>query len=200
MAGALPIDEAAIEAVAAAEQRELERRERLYRDGRPAPRLRDRSILLVDDGLATGASMRAAVAAARGQGPRRVVVAVPVAPPRRAMRCGGRRTTWSAAAALVAAARRPRLIHAVVSRGGRPDLAGESLPRVESPTLLIVGGADEAVIGLNEQASERLNVTHRLEIVPGATHLFEEPGALERVGELAAGWFARYLAPAATRV
>lgn len=98
-----------------------------------------------------------------------------------------------AAAALVAAAGRPAHVRAIVSRGGRPDLAGEALARVEAPTLLIVGGADESVIGLNEQASERLRATHRLVIVPGATHLFEEPGALEQVADLAGNWFVRHL-------
>jgi putative phosphoribosyl transferase len=98
-----------------------------------------------------------------------------------------------AAAALVAAARRPERIRAIVSRGGRPDLAAQDLPRVRAPTLLIVGGADTAVIGMNEQALERLQVEARLEIVPGATHLFEEPGALEEVARLAGEWFARFL-------
>lgn len=100
-------------------------------------------------------------------------------------------------AALVAAAERPARVDAVVSRGGRPDLAGEALPRVRAPTLLIVGGADEVVIDLNERAMARM--THaevRLEIVPGATHLFEEPGALEEVARLARDWFARHLGSA----
>jgi dienelactone hydrolase len=99
-----------------------------------------------------------------------------------------------AAAALIAAAERPAAIVAVVSRGGRPDLANAALPRVEAPTLLIVGGHDEPVIDLNRQAMRQMGAPVRLEIVPGATHLFEEPGALDRVAELAAGWFARYLA------
>ncbi|HEU5434537.1 MAG TPA: dienelactone hydrolase family protein, partial [Thermomicrobiales bacterium] len=86
-----------------------------------------------------------------------------------------------AAAALVAAAARPARVGAVVSRGGRPDLAGEALPRVEAPTLLIVGGRDEQVIALNESALAALQCAKQLVIVPGATHLFEEPGALERV-------------------
>jgi dienelactone hydrolase len=97
-------------------------------------------------------------------------------------------------AALVAAADRPAEVGAVVSRGGRPDLAGAALPRVQAPTLLIVGGRDEPVIGMNREALARLRCEKRLEIVPGATHLFEEPGALEEVARLAAGWLARHLA------
>lgn len=93
------------------------------------------------------------------------------------------------AAALVAAARMGHKVHAVVSRGGRPDLAGLDLPRVSSPTLLIVGGADTTVLELNEKAYRELHCEKRLAVVPGATHLFEEPGALERVSELAAEWF-----------
>jgi pimeloyl-ACP methyl ester carboxylesterase len=82
----------------------------------------------------------------------------------------------------------------VVGRGGRPDLAGDDLPRVQAPTLLIVGGADEPVIGLNRQALGRLGSKQKeLHIVPRATHLFEEPGALEEVARLAADWFARHL-------
>jgi putative phosphoribosyl transferase len=98
-----------------------------------------------------------------------------------------------AAAALRAAARLGEEIRAVVSRGGRPDLAAESLDEVASPTLLIVGGADWQVLELNEQAARLLRCEHEVAIVPGATHLFEEPGALERVAELAADWFARHL-------
>jgi putative phosphoribosyl transferase len=100
-----------------------------------------------------------------------------------------------AAAALVAAARRPEAVAAVVSRGGRPDRAGAALPLVRAPTLLIVGGADHGVIELNEEAAARLTCEHELAIVPGATHLFEEAGALEAVVELAAGWFLRHLGP-----
>jgi len=99
-----------------------------------------------------------------------------------------------AAAALVAAAERPDAVAAVVSRGGRPDLAGEALPRVRAPTLLIVGGADREVLALNEDAARRLRCAHELAVVPGATHLFEEAGALERVAALAADWFAAHLA------
>jgi putative phosphoribosyl transferase len=98
-----------------------------------------------------------------------------------------------AAAALVAAAERPRAIGAVVSRGGRPDLAGDRLPHVEAATLLIVGGRDLPVIPLNEEALARLVCIKEMVIVPGATHLFEEPGSLEEVARLAAGWFARHL-------
>ena len=96
-------------------------------------------------------------------------------------------------AALVAAAARPKLIQAVVSRGGRPDLAGAALPRVEAPTLLIVGGDDVPVIAMNRQAYDQMRCERRLEIVPGATHLFEEPGTLETVADLARDWFTRYL-------
>lgn len=99
-----------------------------------------------------------------------------------------------AAAALIAAAERPEAVRAVISRGGRPDLADEALPRVVAPTLLIVGGADEAVIDLNRSAMSRLRAPVQLEIVPGATHLFEEPGALETVSRLARDWCVRYLA------
>jgi alpha-beta hydrolase superfamily lysophospholipase len=97
------------------------------------------------------------------------------------------------AAALVAAAEKKDRISAVVSRGGRPDLAGDTLPRVRSPTLLIVGGRDPLVLQLNQTALARLTTTGRLEVVPGATHLFEEPGALEMVAGLAREWFNRYL-------
>jgi dienelactone hydrolase len=98
-----------------------------------------------------------------------------------------------AAAALIAAAKCPAEVKAVVSRGGRPDLAMPYLPKVKAPTLLIVGGDDEPVIGMNREAMEALSSVKMLEIVPGATHLFEEPGTLEKVAELAAGWFSRYL-------
>ena len=98
------------------------------------------------------------------------------------------------AAALIAAAQLGRQVAAVVSRGGRPDLAGPAaLAAVTAPTLLIVGGADRSVIGLNEEAQRHLRCEHRLDIVPGATHLFEEHGTLERVADLAADWFTRHL-------
>lgn len=98
-----------------------------------------------------------------------------------------------AGAALRAAAARPRNVKAVVSRGGRPDLAGEALPAVEAPTLLIVGGRDEPVIDLNRSAKSQMLADVRLEIIPGATHLFEEPGALEGVIRLATAWFCERL-------
>lgn len=100
-----------------------------------------------------------------------------------------------AAAALVATARMPNVVRAVVSRGGRPDLAGDYLCGVAAPTLLIVGGDDEPVIRLNEEAFRLLPCQKELVIVPGATHLFEEPGALEEVARLAREWFVRHLAP-----
>jgi pimeloyl-ACP methyl ester carboxylesterase len=98
-----------------------------------------------------------------------------------------------AGAALVAAADRPDLVTAIVSRGGRPDLAGPALERVKAPTLLIVGGDDLPVIDMNRAALAQLKCEKRLTIVPGATHLFEEPGALEEVAQLAAQWFSRGL-------
>jgi pimeloyl-ACP methyl ester carboxylesterase len=98
-----------------------------------------------------------------------------------------------AAAALVAAASLPDRVGAVVSRGGRPDLAGDALDKVQAPTLLIVGGDDVGVIELNEEALAHLRVPKALEIVPGASHLFPEPGALEAVIEHAAHWFERHL-------
>jgi putative phosphoribosyl transferase len=94
-----------------------------------------------------------------------------------------------AAAALVAAARRPDEVYAIVSRGGRPDLAAADLPRVKAPTLLIVGGDDDVVIALNEEALAMLGCPKQLVIIPGATHLFPEPGALEQVARLASEWF-----------
>lgn len=100
-----------------------------------------------------------------------------------------------AAAALAAAAGNPDAVHAVVSRGGRPDLAGPALPRVTAPTLLIVGGHDYAVLEMNRDALAQIRAPKKLEIVPGATHLFEEPGALEEVTRLSREWFERYLGP-----
>ncbi len=97
-----------------------------------------------------------------------------------------------AAAALVAAARRPQEVTAIVSRGGRPDLAGPIIPMVKAPTLLIVGGNDGPVIGMNQDALDRLETEKELTIVPGATHLFEEPGTLEEVAQLAANWFSAH--------
>ena len=98
-----------------------------------------------------------------------------------------------AAGALVAAARRPDRVGAVVSRGGRPDLAGADLPSVKAPTLLIVGGNDPVVIDLNRRAMARMTAPLQLEIIPRATHLFEEPGTLEQVARLARDWFVRHL-------
>jgi putative phosphoribosyl transferase len=105
-----------------------------------------------------------------------------------------------AGAALVAAVDRPRVVGAVVSRGGRPDLAGPALARVRAPTLLIVGGNDAPIIELNRAALAQLRCEKRLVIVPGATHLFEEPGALDEVARLAREWFERHLVPAEPRV
>jgi len=96
-------------------------------------------------------------------------------------------------AALVAAARIPDRIYAVVSRGGRPDLAGDALPLVKAPTLLIVGGNDQPVIGMNQEAFDRMTCVRDMKIVPGASHLFEEPGALEQVAQLAGNWFEKHL-------
>ena len=96
---------------------------------------------------------------------------------------------------MVAAAELPPDIGAVVSRGGRPDLAGDALPRVQAPTLLIVGGNDEVVIDLNEMARDQMRCEVKLEIIPGATHLFEESGTLEQVAKLASDWFSLHLGP-----
>lgn len=99
-----------------------------------------------------------------------------------------------AAGALVAAARQGERISAIVSRGGRPDLAGELLPLVQAPTLLIVGGRDTAVVQMNQQALAQMVCERDLRVVPGASHLFEEPGTLDQVADLAAGWFHQHLA------
>jgi pimeloyl-ACP methyl ester carboxylesterase len=112
----------------------------------------------------------------------------------RQLRIGYFGASTGAAAALVAAAERPQIIAAVVSRGGRPDLAGLALRHVHAPTLLIVGGADPDVLELNRLALGELRGDKQLVIVPGATHLFEEPGALEKVAQLAREWFDRHLA------
>ena len=111
------------------------------------------------------------------------------------LRIGYFGASTGAGATLVAAAERPDEVGAIVSRGGRPDLAGDALPLVKAPTLLIVGGNDEPVIGMNEDALARMRAVKRLQIVPGASHLFEEPGALEEVARLATVWFARHLGP-----
>jgi dienelactone hydrolase len=99
-----------------------------------------------------------------------------------------------AAAALVAAARRPDVVRAIVSRGGRPDLAEDDLSAVRAPTLLVVGSRDEQVLEMNRQAMSRMDCEVSLEVVPGATHLFEEPGALDQVARHASRWFVRHLA------
>jgi putative phosphoribosyl transferase len=111
----------------------------------------------------------------------------------RHLRIGYFGASTGAGAALIAAAQRPRDVHAVVSRGGRPDLAAEHLARVEAPTLLIVGENDRPVIGMNQDALRQLHARARLEIVPGATHLFEEPGTLEQAARLARDWFGQHL-------
>jgi pimeloyl-ACP methyl ester carboxylesterase len=102
-------------------------------------------------------------------------------------------SSTGAAAALVGAAELQQNVGAVVSRGGRPDLAGAALPRLKAPTLLIVGGNDDIVIELNEMARDQMRCEVKLEIIPGATHLFEEPGALEQVAKLASDWFTLHL-------
>src|SRR5205823_11682576 len=112
----------------------------------------------------------------------------------RNLRIGYFGSSTGGAAALVAAAELAQQVGAIVSRGGRPDLAGEALPRVQAPTLLIVGGEDDVVIGLNQRALTQMHCEAKLEIVPGATHLFEEPGALDRVADLAADWFVHHTA------
>jgi putative phosphoribosyl transferase len=111
----------------------------------------------------------------------------------RDLRVGYFGSSTGGAAALVAAAEIPKDVCAVVSRGGRPDLAGDALPKVQAPTLLIVGGNDDIVIELNEMARDQMRCEVKLEIVPGATHLFEEPGALEEVARLASEWFVKHL-------
>jgi putative phosphoribosyl transferase len=343
---AIPHADQAIETVTARETAELQRREQIYRADRAPRELRDRIAILVDDGLATGATMRAAVKAVRQREAAKIVVAVPVGPPdtcheieeqadeticlstpeffqavgqyyddfsqttdedvrellargsyersimsevqihagravlsgnlnipenanalvlfahgsgssrhsprnqfvartlndlglatllfdlltqeeeaidtqtrelrfnihllaerlvhatkwakqqeeTRDLRIGYFGSSTGGAAALAAAVDIPQDIGAVVSRGGRPDLAGEALPKAKAPTLLIVGGNDDIVIELNEQARDRMRCEVKLEIVPGATHLFEEPGALEKVAKLASDWFIAHLA------
>ena len=111
----------------------------------------------------------------------------------RDLRIGYFGSSTGGAAALVAAAELPQDVGAVVSRGGRPDLAGDALPKVQAPTLLIVGGNDDIVIELNEMARDQMRCEVKLEIIPGATHLFEEAGALEQVAKLASDWFLLHL-------
>jgi len=112
----------------------------------------------------------------------------------RGLRIGYFGSSTGGAAALVAAAQLSEGIGAIVSRGGRPDLAGDTLSKVHAPTLLIVGGNDDIVIELNEMARDQMRCEAKLVIIPGATHLFEEPGALEQVAKFASDWFVRHLA------
>jgi dienelactone hydrolase len=114
-------------------------------------------------------------------------------PSTRALNIGLFGASTGGAAALVAAAERPEKVRAVVSRGGRPDLAGDALSRVKAPTLLLVGSLDTVVIELNGEAMRQLRCEHKLHLVPNATHLFEEPGTLEEVAQLARDWFIQYL-------
>jgi putative phosphoribosyl transferase len=125
-----------------------------------------------------------------------VVDEIVVRPPVAGLPVGLFGASTGAAAALGTAAARPGVVHSVVSRGGRPDLAAEALSEVRAPTLLLVGSLDRQVIALNEQAAARLPAEHQLSIIPGATHLFEEPGTLEEVARQAAAWFVRTLPPA----
>ena len=113
------------------------------------------------------------------------------------LRIGYFGASTGAAAALMAAVELPNIVAAVVSRGGRPDLAAEALPKVKAPTLLIVGGNDDVVIGLNEKALAKISCEKELKIVPGARHLFEEPGTMEQVAHLASAWFKKKLQPRA---
>jgi len=114
------------------------------------------------------------------------------------LRIGYFGASTGAAAALIAAVELPNIVAAIVSRGGRPDLAGRVLSKVNASTLLIVGGHDDVVIGLNEKAYAQLTCEKELKIVPGATHLFEEPGTLEQVAQLASAWFKKKLQPRAS--
>lgn len=118
--------------------------------------------------------------------------------PTSGLRAGYFGASTGAAAALQAAARRPAAVGAVVSRGGRPDLTGPHLSRVSAPTLLLVGGDDGPVIDMNEDALTQLTCTKQLIIIPGASHLFEEPGTLEQVAREALHWFEQYLQPASS--
>ena len=119
-------------------------------------------------------------------------------PETRDLRIGYFGSSTGGAAALVAAVDIPQDVDAVVSRGGRPDLADEALPKVQAPTLLIVGADDDIVIELNEQARDRMRCEVKLEIIPGATHLFEEPGTLEKVATLASDWFVKHIRSASS--
>jgi dienelactone hydrolase len=112
---------------------------------------------------------------------------------RHTLKIGYYGSSTGASAALIAAAEKPELVAAIVSRGGRADLAGKSLPKVRAPTLLIVGGLDTEVLQLNREAQRMMRVPTRLEIIEGATHLFEEPGKLEEVAKLSIDWFRSYV-------
>jgi len=114
-------------------------------------------------------------------------------PQTRDLRIGYFGSSTGGAAALVAAVDVPQDVGAVVSRGGRPDLAGDVLPKAQAPTLLVVGANDDIVIELNEQARDKMRCEVKLEIIPGATHLFEEPGTLEKVAKLASDWFVHHI-------
>jgi putative phosphoribosyl transferase len=118
---------------------------------------------------------------------------VKLQPQTRDLRIGYFGSSTGGAAALVAAVEIPQDVGAVVSRGGRPDLAGEVLPKAQVPTLLVVGANDDIVIELNEQARDKMRCEVKLEIIPGATHLFEEPGTLEKVARLASDWFVHHI-------
>jgi putative phosphoribosyl transferase len=119
-------------------------------------------------------------------------------PPTARLRLGYFGASTGAGAALLAAAEAPDSVGAVVSRGGRPDLARDVLPRVTAPTLLIVGGDDEIVLELNREAYDLLECSRQLDVIPGASHLFSEPGALEEVARLAQEWFLHYLTPSSS--
>ncbi len=227
-----------LEAVITQKRAEVEARVKKFRAAHPRVPIEGRTVILVDDGIATGGTVHAAVRALAAERPKRIVLAVPVAAPDAVaelkpevdavvslmlpaelhaiglwyedftqvtddevrehsevmnLPIGYFGASTGAAAALMAAAQRPHVIGAVVSRGGRPDLAGPALENVHAPTLLIVGGEDLAVLDLNEDAMRHLNCERRLSIVRGATHLFEEPGALEEVAQLAGAWFLEHL-------
>lgn len=240
MTGVSPQELAVVEA---RERAEVARRARRFRSGRPAVPVAGRVAVVVDDGIATGATARAACRVARAQGASRVVLAIPVAAadsvrllqrdadevvcvqaPERFRAVGEwyqdfAQTTDEEVNRLLLAARAAReeqvevsagrvvlaghltvpvgargAVAAVVSRGGRPDLARERLAQVTAPTLLVVGGRDDEVLELNRDAQTHLTCQSSLVVVPGATHLFEEPGALEQVAQLAGDWFLAHLA------
>jgi putative phosphoribosyl transferase len=175
--------------VAAVEERErleLNRRVRRFRGDRPGVSLAGRTAVVVDDGMATGFTAWAACQVAREHGALRVILAVPVAAADAAASTG-------AAAALWAATEPDLDVAAVVSRGGRPDLAADRLRLVRAPTLLIVGGRDRSVLDLNRQAMAAMRCECGLRIVPDATHLFEDPGALGLVAAHARDWFRVHL-------